>query len=206
MIEVIILVSALSIDSFLASFAYSSEGIRIPFRCACLIAGIGVGFLGISLYCADLVNNFLSPILCRRIYCIIFLLMGFHALFEGAIKRFLRHRRNKAMTLSFHNIRLVFDIYLDETKADVDKSKYLSVKEAVYLAIALSLDGLVSGFAFGIQITQPVYVLVVSFSVGLISLIVGFAIGERIGKKYKLDCSWLSGLLFLFLAGTRFLS
>ncbi len=93
----------------------------------------------------------------------------------------------------------VIDVFLDETKADMDKSKSLSIKESIFLAITLSIDSLASGFAVGMQISQPLPVLVCSFLIGIISILGGSIVGEKIGSlKYNL--SWLSGVLFLILA------
>ena len=74
---------------------------------------------------------------------------------------------------------VVLDIYLDETKADADNSKLLSLKEALYLAVALSIDSLASGFALGISVCSLLPVLVISFCVGILAFWGGILSGQQ---------------------------
>lgn len=203
MIHSFILVIALSIDSFLASLAYGVEKIRIPFRSAIVVSSVGVLFLSISLFAASLLQPVLSPALCSTISFIIFFLIGISTIFQEAIKQFLRNCKRKKLTFEYSGISFVLDVYLDETKADMDHSKQLSAKEALYLAVALSIDSLVSGFALGIHIHNPITVLVISFIVGLVAVYLGAYFGEHYVRMVKWNFSWLSGILFLILAFTR---
>ena len=157
-----LLVIALSLDSFLASLAYGGEHIRIPWKSAVLISLIGVLFLSFSLYTAAFIQQFIPPYICRMISFTIFFMIGLSSLFQGTIKSFLGTYKRKKLSFEYSGISFVLDIYLDETKADADNSKLLSLKEALYLAVALSIDSLASGFALGISIVQPLPVLVIS--------------------------------------------
>ena len=158
-----LLVIALSLDSFLASLAYGGEHIRIPWKSAVLISLIGVLFLSFSLYTAAFIQQFIPPYICRMISFTIFFMIGLSSLFQGTIKSFLGTYKRKKLSFEYSGISFVLDIYLDETKADADNSKLLSLKEALYLAVALSIDSLASGFALGISIVQPLPVLVIRF-------------------------------------------
>lgn len=199
----IILVIALSIDSFLASLAYGVASIRIPFRSAIVVSSVGVLFLGISLYAASLLQQVIPPEVCSTISFLIFFLIGISTIFQEAIKQFLRNCKRRKLTFEYSGISFVLDVYLDETKADMDHSKQLSMKEALYLAVALSIDSLVSGFALGIHIQNPLPVLVISFLVGLMAVYLGAYFGEHYVRMANWNFSWLSGILFLILAFTR---
>lgn len=205
MFQSFLLVVALSIDSFLASLAYGAEKIRIPLRSALLISFIGIVFLGISLYTATFIQMFIPDYVCKWISFAIFFMIGISSIFQGTIKSFLRKSKQKQLTFCYSGISFVLDVYLDETKADVDHSKSLSLKEALYLAIALSIDSLVSGFALGISIIHPLPVLLISFLIGITAVLSGSFLGGKAGKMSHLDLSWLSGILFLFLACSRIL-
>ena len=195
-----LLVIALSLDSFLASLAYGGEHIRIPWKSAVLISLIGVLFLSFSLYTAAFIQQFIPPYICRMISFTIFFMIGLSSLFQGTIKSFLGTYKRKNRSVSF-----VLDIYLDETKADADNSKLLSLKEALYLAVALSIDSLASGFALGISIVQPLPVLVISFCVGILAILGGSFLGSRVLSLKECRLSWVSGVLFLILAFSRIL-
>ena len=130
-----LLVIALSLDSFLASLAYGGEHIRIPWKSAVLISLIGVLFLSFSLYTAAFIQQFIPPYICRMISFTIFFMIGLSSLFQGTIKSFLGTYKRKKLSFEYSGISFVLDIYLDETKADADNSKLLSLKEALYLAV-----------------------------------------------------------------------
>ena len=196
-----LLVIALSLDSFLASLAYGGEHIRIPWKSAVLISLIGVLFLSFSLYTAA----FIQPYICRMISFTIFFMIGLSSLFQGTIKSFLGTYKRKKLSFEYSGISFVLDIYLDETKADADNSKLLSLKEALYLAVALSIDSLASGFALGISIVQPLPVLVISFCVGILAILGGSFLGSRVLSLKECRLSWVSGVLFLILAFSRIL-
>lgn len=198
-----LLVIALSLDSFLASLAYGGEHIRIPWKSAILISSIGVLFL--SLYTAAFIQQFIPPYICRMISFVIFFMIGISSLFQGTIKSFLGTYKRKKLSFEYSGISFVLDIYLDETKADADHSKLLSLKEALYLAIALSIDSLASGFALGISIIQPLPVLIISFCIGILAILCGSFLGSRMLSLKECRLSWLSGVLFLILAFSRIL-
>lgn len=200
-----LLVIALSLDSFLASLAYGGEHIRIPWKSAVLISLIDVLFLSFSLYTAAFIQQFIPPYICRMISFTIFFMIGLSSLFQGTIKSFLGTYKRKKLSFEYSGISFVLDIYLDETKADADNSKLLSLKEALYLAVALSIDSLASGFALGISIVQPLPVLVISFCVGILAILGGSFLGSRVLSLKECRLSWVSGVLFLILAFSRIL-
>lgn len=203
MLPSFLLVIALSVDSFLAALAYGAERIKIPLRSAVLIALIGVVFLSISLYTASFIQQFIPAYICCWISFVIFFLIGISSLFQGALKKFLSNCKRKKLSFEYSGISFVLDVYLDETKADIDQSKCLSLKEALYLAIALSIDSLVSGFALGIGIVNPFMVLCISFCIGILSVLVGSYIGQKVLCLTSVNLSWISGILFLILACSR---
>lgn len=205
MVQSFLLVIALSVDSFLASLAYGAERIKIPIKSALLISLIGVAFLSISLYTASFIQQFIPEDICSKIAFIIFFLIGISALFQGTIKSFLKTCERKKLEFSCKGISFVLDVYLDETNADMDNSKLLSLKEALYLAVALSIDSLVSGFALGISIEKPLPVLFISFCIGFIAVVAGSFIGRTTASVTKWNLSWISGVLFMILAFTKIL-
>lgn len=200
-----LLVIALSLDSFLASLAYGAEHIRIPLKSAFLISFIGVVFLSVPLYTATYMQQFISPFLCHLISFTIFFLIALSSLFQGTIKSMLKTYNRKKLKFEYSGISFVLDIYLDETKADADNSKLLSIKEAMYLAIALSIDSLASGFALGISIFQPLPVLIISLCIGIVAVLGGSFLGSRAAALKNCNLSWISGILFLILACSRIL-
>lgn len=146
-IETLLLAFALCVDAFLAAFSYGAGRIQIPFYSAAVIAGMGTTVLGIALWAAALAQPLLPPGLAKWAGVSLLLFIGLWNLFQNSIKGFLK-RLGGGTQFSFHwgGVGFVLDVYMDETLADADLSQVLTAREALYLAAALSLDSLVSGF------------------------------------------------------------
>lgn len=205
MLDAILLVFAICMDAFIVSVAYGTQNIRIPRKSIIIIAFFGTFFLGISCYLAQLIQMFVSPKVCTMISFIILLMIGIISLFQNQMKRYLQHHTEEKWKFRFKEISFVIDVYIDETKADLDKSNDLNAKEAIYLGIALSIDSLASGIAFGMSIVNPQELLLISFVMGICMISVGHMIGRRLSNKLKVDISWLSGVILIVLAFMRFI-
>ena len=97
----------------------------------------------------------------------------------------------------------MLEIYADEIKADYDNSKLLSVKEAFYLAVALSLDSLTVGFGCSLGSVNLIDAVLLSFLVGALFLILGGSVGGHFAKTVNINISWLSGAMLILLAFMR---
>ena len=114
-------------------------------------------------------------------------------------KTFLRNKSRKNLSFSISGVGFVVSVFLDETKADTDKSKTLSPREALTLAIALSADSLGSGFGAGLAGAGILPVCIMSFGAGLAAVAAGAKAGAVTGKK-RPGISWISGILLIILA------
>lgn len=204
MFQGILLVIVLSLDSFLASLAYAARQIHIPLKSAIVIAGISAGFLGLSFLLSAQLSSILSPWIASLCSGIVFASLSVYALFQSAIKRLLR-RKSRGIRLRYGGIRIVLDVYLDEEKADQDRSKTLSVREALYLAVALSFDSLFSDLALGLFLPHPFWIVAVDFGIALLSIALPTLCAHRLYRCDLPDLDWLSAILFALLAILRFL-
>lgn len=207
MIESLILVSSLCIDTFVASIAYGTDRIKIPFYSNIVINLVCSLFLGISLTIGGFLKDFLSPTTASILSFVLLFSLGFFRLFESFFKTYIQKFSNTGAPLTFKvfDFKFVLEIYANETKADYDKSKKLTLKEAVYLAVALSLDSLAVGFGSSLVSINYLQVLILSFVVGTCCLFVGVHIGKKFIEKVDLNLSWLSGLMLIILAFIRFM-
>lgn len=207
MIESLILVSSLCIDTFVASVAYGTDRIKIPFYSNIVINLVCSLFLGISLTLGGLLKDFLSPSTASILSFLLLLSLGFFRLFESFFKTYVQNFSNAGAPLTFKafDFKFVLEIYANETKADYDKSKTLTLKEAIYLAVALSLDSLAVGFGSSLVSINYLQVLILSFIVGTCCLFIGVHIGKKFIEKVDLNLSWLSGLMLIILAFIRFM-
>lgn len=175
------------------------SGIAIPKRCAALISVIGSVFLGVSLLGAQVLEHCLSENICRfGGAAVLAVIGGVQLMKEGLTVLFRAHPPH----IRWRTLGLVVEICFDETLADADGSKTLSLSEAAAFAAALSLDSLASGLGAGIERVWILPCLGMSLVLGFALTLMGAAIGRRCAAR-RLE--WLGGVMLLLLALVRVL-
>lgn len=205
MIETLLLVLSVSIDSFLASISYGTSKIRIPFSSALIVDIISSTMLGSSLLVGSFLQNYISLNIAKIISFIILFLLGIYRLFESILKSYINNNSKELSPFKFKlfDFNFVLQVYADEIKADFDKSKILTSKESIYLAFALSLDSLAVGFGSSLLTINYIEVFIVSIIIGLIAILLGACVGRKFVESTNLNLSWLSGLMLIILAFLR---
>lgn len=201
-LEAIILTSALSMDAFVASFAYGSNKIKIPMLSVQIINTICSTMLGISLIIGTLIKQYIPDWLTAIVCFIILFVLGIIKLLDSIIKSVIRRYNNfnKEIEFSAFNLKFILNLYANPEEADIDSSRTISSKEATSLAIALSLDGLVVGFGTVLGNMNGIVVFIASLVTGIIAIMLGGYIGNKIAGKLPFNLSWLSGILLIVLA------
>lgn len=189
-------------DAFVSSFAYGTNKIKIPFKSVAVIAIVCSSFLTASIFLASLLNSFISAEITRILSFSILFLLGLTKFFDSTIKLYIkRHNQlNKELNFSVFNLQFMLNVYANPEEADINASKTLSPKEAVYLAIALSIDGLAVGFGAGLIAVNHLLVIVLAFLTDTIALTLGCRLGNKVVEKTVLNLSWLSGIVLIGLA------
>lgn len=200
--ETILLVLVVSLDAFVASMAYGSKKIKIPFSSILIINIVCSSFLGISLFFGFLFKQFIPNNIATMVSFLLLFILGLYYLFESLIKNYLGSKRDlsKEVKLKLFDIGFVINVYIDETQADFDNSKNLDSKEALYLGAALSLDSLTIGFGNSLGSINYFYAILSSIIIGIIGVSSGLFLGEKIVKKSNLNLSWLAGAMLIVLA------
>lgn len=208
MLEAILLVTALCMDALVASIAYGTNKIKIPLMSVITINVVCSSLLGISLYLGSLVREVVPGNFIAIVGISILLMLGIYQLFESIVKSFIEKSLNKDKKMNFQlfDFKFVLEIYVDETKADFDQSSRLNAKEALALAIALSLDGLAAGFGSGLGDINYTQVLLFSLVFHMIVVWLGMWIGRKIAQRSKVNISWLSGAILICLAIIRLIA
>ena len=197
----ILLVVATSLDAFGASFAYGAVRIKIKTGGAVVISLIGSAFLGLALGGASWISKWIPGSVAKWLSFVLLMGMGLESIFQNSIKGYLkkREKRRKKFKFTFANIGFILDIYLDETKADADQSKTLSVRESVYLGVVLSLDSIVSGLGCGLSGGSVIPVMGMAALAHLIAVMAGCKLGQKAADFMRFDLSWMSGLILILL-------
>lgn len=200
MTQSILLVLALSLDAFVASIAYGTNKIKIPFISIAVINMACSSILAISIFLGSIVKKVMPQNVTSTFSFIILFLLGIFYLFQSLIKAYIAKPSNPDKEVQLKLADLIINIYVDETIADFDNSKNLSPKEAIYLGIALSLDSLAVGFGSSLGTINYIQVLFLSIFCGILAIWFGLFLGRRFIEKSKLNISWLSGVILMILA------
>ena len=193
---------SISIDAFVASFAYGCKKINIPILSALIINLICAAAIGLSFLFGTILAQHISEGFAAGLAFLILFTLGFVKLFDSITKSIIRKytQFNKEINLSIFNFKLVMRIYADPEIADVDVSKSISSREAVVLAVSLSLDGLAVGLGAA-MIGVNVWILIAfTLIAGFAALLLGGWLGNKAANKLRFSISWLAGIILIGLA------
>lgn len=206
-LEAVILASTLSVDAFLASFAYGSNKIKIQFPTVLIISFVSSGILGVFLFLGGIVRPYLPPGVCSALSFAVLFLIGMTKILDNLMRSVIRRLGNlsKNIQFSFFHLRFILSVYADPEAADVDQSGNISPMEACSLAIALSLDGMAAGFGAALGDVNGVALILASFFTNALAVVLGEAIGIRVASRLRFHISWLSGVVLIGLAATKLL-
>lgn len=204
-LEALILASALSLDAFVASFAYGSKKIKIPFKSVQVINLICGIITGLSLLIGTILRQYIPDWLTAAVSFVILLILGIVKLLDSITKSIIRKYSNinKEIKFSLFNFKFILNLYANPEDADIDESKTLSPTEASSLAIALSLDGITVGLGAAIGNVNGVAVFICSLVTNMAAVLLGSFIGNKIARKTTFNLSWLSGLILIILAFSK---
>ena len=206
-IESVIFVTALSTDALIASFAYGSNKIKIPMISVQVISFLCTIVLGISLLLGTLLKSYIPGSILHLVSFGILFILGVIKLLDNLIKSAIdKHTTiNKQIKFSMLNLNFILNIYANPNEADVDNSKTLSPREALSIAIALSIDSLVAGVGAALANVSILAVIVSSLVLSTLAVKSGELLGHKLSDKVPFGLSWLSGAILITLAFIRLL-
>ncbi|HAJ96764.1 MAG TPA: hypothetical protein DCO72_03395 [Ruminococcus sp.] len=198
MFQACLLAVAVCMDTFFSAMGCSLSGIHIPKRCALLISTIGTIFLAVSLSGGVFLREILPEPILKYGGCMLLATLGLIQVMKEAFSVIIwkrkPHFRRKALGL-------VIEICFDETVADTDGSKILSLEETPAFAIAMSVDSLLSGLGAGLQGMQISVCLGLTFILGFFLTVCGTYTGKRFQNHFRIK--WLGGVMLILLAVCR---
>lgn len=200
--EAIFLAFIVSIDTYLAAATYCNSGIRIPVLSGLVISGISGVVLWISLSFSELLGRYIPAGAFHVISVAILTFIGALTIFKSVVRMIVRKISEKGeFSLKIWKSPIVVKLYLDETAADFDNSKVLSVYEAAALAAASSVDSAAVGISCGYSGISPAAVSVLAVIFGFAAIISGGITGKKISMT-KHDFSWVGGVMLIIFALT----
>ena len=190
MLNSILLAISSSIDSLGIGITYGIKNTKISLVGKIILFIISITITYISIFLGNFIQNIFPSFLTKLIGSGILILMGIYICFEA-----LKNRSNSS------------NVFNNPISSDFDNSKIIDSKEAIFLAIALSLDSLCIGICGSIiDINLFLFPFLVSIF-QLFFLSIGTFIGIHINTFYKLPqniWSIISGILLILIGFLRF--
>ena len=198
----VFLVVALSLDAFAAGIAYGSDQIHVSWQAAIVISLAGSLFLAFSLGIGRLIHAGVPADTAKYIGIMCLFMLGIWKLMDYQIKKYInKHQKlRKDIHFSISKLGFLITIYGNPAAADQDESRSLSVKEALFVSAAMSLDSLVAGIGASAWEIPIIAICMFSFLVGAVSVISGYRLGYRLAMRRTKDLSWLSGMILISMA------
>ena len=210
----IMLALCVSIDSLGTGITYGLKNTKISNLAKLTLFTISFAITSISLLIGDTISSFLSIFLCNLIGSLILCSMGLWIVFQ-ALKKDKINEDLSTHSLTHTNVYEFFlksfgitiKIIRDPKYSDLDNSNNIDAKEAMFLAIALSLDSI--GVSIGssiIGITSIWFPVLVSlFQLAFLSI--GSFLGNKLNKKPNIpDNVWsiIAGVILIFIGISKF--
>ncbi len=171
-IDELLLLLALTTDSFVVSFAYGMTRTKMPFW---IVAGMNL-IMSALLGMAVLAGNFLYTVLPQSLPQWLGILL-----------------------LTLLGMYRILGFFLKKEK-NTGSIKLLTPGEGFILAFVLSADSLAAGIGTGLLQSGELLLAVGAFFAGIAMMKAGWFLGSRIQKTAKRDFSWISGVCLLLLA------
>ena len=200
MLRELLIAFIVSIDTYLAAAAYCNSGIRIPVLSGAVISLTGALVLGISIKFSDELGRRVPAdvfhICGIAVLCLIGLLMISRSIIRSMIKKL---SRSDGLLLKTNKGSLAVRLYLDDSAADKDNSKVISLSEAFTIALASSLDSAVTGIGSGSSGISFITASALTFIFGCAALFAGNITGKKLSSLDR-DLSWVGGVMLILFA------
>ena len=179
-LEPLVLVTALSVDAFVASFAYGTNQIKIPFRSVAVISGICSSGASVHAGASGRGALFFHPVSARHRQTV----RQRHQIVDPP----LTGNPQKDFLLGHASA-----LYPGCVRQPRERGQRLFQKP-------FSLDGLAVGFGAALSEAAPLRAVLFSLVANVIAVCAGCLTGNKVAEKIPLDLSWVSGLLLMVLA------
>ncbi|WP_027414773.1 sporulation membrane protein YtaF [Aneurinibacillus terranovensis] len=192
---------AVSLDGFGVGVTYGVRRIKIPVRSVVIITACSALIIYTSMHIGKWLAHFLSPQATHVIGGVILIGIGLWAVFhthsrqkddEIEKKRMDTEDERPVFAIEIKTLGLMIQILRQPTDADMDRSGTISSLEAMFLGLALSLDGFGAGIGAALIGYQPWFT---ALFIGCINCLFILS-GLRLGFIYS-DASWIKRMTYL---------
>ena len=190
----ILLAFSASLDSLIIGIAYGIKNIKIKLFINIIIASIVTLGTFLSMVLGAILINFLPIYLCNYIGATLLIIVGLWMTFDyfKEQRNLNRNNNDRIESLNYDEI-----LYNNKT-ADADGSGNIELKEAISLALALSINNFALGIGASMSGISIPLTTISTFIFSVLILIVGLKIGNSfLSKIFGKYSSLLSALIII---------
>ena len=206
-IELLLLSLSVSIDSFGIGITYGLKNTKITTIAKFILCLISILITTLSLSLGDFLSYFLPSNIATWLGSFLLIGMGFFLLFECFSTKSSKTPITPSTNLEpsihefvIHSLGMTIQIIKNPISSDMDGSKKIDAREAIYLGFALSMDSLCIGIGSSILgVSSFLFPLLVAFF-QLCFLSLGGLLGKKIIRSLPVsDKLWnsISGILLV---------
>ena len=200
LLEILLFIMALSMDTFFVGISYGISQIKVTFYSIIIINLVCSIIFAFSLFLGSFLFFIFPNNIIKLLGFSLLFLLGVFKLCDYGVKKWIYKKSSSKIEFHAFHILFIIQVYGDSTKADLDASKTLSWKEAVILALTLSIDSFTAGIGAGIIYTNHLLLVCFSFLFGICIFVFGNTLGKYLAKYFSHDLNWISGVLLILLA------
>ncbi|MBR5479043.1 MAG: sporulation membrane protein YtaF [Clostridia bacterium] len=195
---VLLYILSVNSDSIGVGISYGVRKIHISCRSLLIIVVFSILCSSIALTVGSLLSSIMSPNVGSFLGDCILLAIGFWILLTS-----FRENTVKTRTFSIKPLGITISIMREPSLCDFDSSSHIDAKEAIYLAMALSLDSVAIGLGVGVAGFARWYLPIIIGVSQLAFLELGKTLGILLAAKLNIPqkvWSILAGILLIILA------
>ncbi|MGK7875263.1 MAG: manganese efflux pump [Xenococcaceae cyanobacterium] len=186
-----------NVDNFAVGIAYSVKKLTISFPANLLIASLSGISTFTSMSVGDWVNHFLSPNVAHKLGSGILIIIGFLTIWDilKAQFNFSMEEKENNSEIEIHNL-IEYNNSIDVGKI----RKFISLREALLLGLALTITNLGTGIGAGIAQLNLLLTSCFSFLSSLLTIGGGSFLGNLVTSRFSGSrLELLSGILLISL-------
>lgn len=168
----VLLIIALTTDSFVVSFSYGARNVRLSVRMLLIMNFVMSVLLAAGIWTGYIIERFFPKTLALLVAALILLGMGGYRIFR---------------------------FFSGEKDQEGQEIRELDYFQGILLAVLLSLDGMAAGLGTGLVQAQAGFLVPGIFLGGLAMMETGWKAGNYFQHIFQRDISWISGLCLMAL-------
>lgn len=178
----ILLAFSASLDSLIIGIAYGIKKIRIGLLINFIIALIVTFGTFISMILGAVVSELIPAIITKYIGSILLICIGIWMLFDCTIREKIKIKKENSSKELIES--LCYDeIIINDKTADTNGSGNIEIKEAITLALALSINNFALGLSASMSGLSVTITTIFTFLFSILILVIGLKLGNSVLSK-----------------------